>query len=105
MINKLQDLRRKLKSDMSYLKRRIVKPALPKNPDGKVLVHVGCGEKNAPGFINVDARPLARVHVVTDDITSLVDFDSDTADLVYMCHILEHVKNDDRKNEAAHHNK
>ncbi len=70
---------------------------MPKNSDGKVLVHVGCGEKNVPGFINVDARPLAHIHVVTDDITSLADFETGTVDLVYMCHILEHIKRSDLK--------
>ncbi|HUV63963.1 MAG TPA: methyltransferase domain-containing protein [Sedimentisphaerales bacterium] len=95
MRKKLKELRRKIKRQLSCLKRRFVEPPLPKNPDGEVLVHIGCGEKNAPGFINVDARPLAHVHVVTDDITSLADFETGTVDLVYMCHILEHIKRDD----------
>lgn len=105
MINKLQDLRRKLKSELSYLKRRMVKPPLPNNSDGKILVHVGCGEKNAPGFINVDARPLAHVHLVTDDITSLADFENGTVDLIYTCHLMEHIRTHDRKNEPINHNK
>lgn len=71
-----------------------MKPAFPKNSDGKVLIHIGCGETNSPEFINVDARPLAHVHIVTDDITSLPDFNTGTVDLVYMCHILEHIKRD-----------
>lgn len=94
----LKELRRKLKLRASFLKRQLVEPPLPKNRDGMVLVHIGCGEKNVPGFINVDARPLAHVHVVTDDITSLTDFQTGTADLVYMCHVLEHIKYDDLKN-------
>lgn len=93
----LKELRRGLKLRLSSLKRRLVEPPLPKNSDGEVLVHVGCGEKNAPGFINVDARPLAHVHVVTDNITSLANFRTGTVDLVYMCHVLEHIKNDDLK--------
>ena len=95
MQKRLKELRRRLKRQLSYLKRRLIEPPLPENSDGKVLVHIGCGEKNAPGFINVDARPLAHVHVVTDDITSLADFETGTVDLVYMCHILEHIKRDD----------
>jgi predicted SAM-dependent methyltransferase len=77
------------------MKRRVVKPALPKNSDGKVLVHIGCGTTNSPEFINIDARPLAHVHIVTSEITSLADFDSGTVDLVYMCHVLEHIKKGD----------
>ncbi|MHC4105417.1 MAG: hypothetical protein ACYSR9_10785, partial [Planctomycetota bacterium] len=59
---KLKELRRRLKLQMSMVKRQIVKPSLPKNSDGKVLIHVGCGKTNSPEFINVDARPLAHVH-------------------------------------------
>jgi len=70
---------------------------LPKNSDGKVLVHIGCGSKNSPEFINVDARPFPHVHIITDDITALPDFHDATVDLVYMCHILEHIKQDSLK--------
>jgi predicted SAM-dependent methyltransferase len=94
----LYALRRRLKLQLSCLKRRIFKPALPKNSDGKVLVHVGCGTTNSPEFINVDARPLAHVHIATSEITSLADFASGTVDLVYMCHVLEHIKKGDLTN-------
>ena len=98
MRKKLHKLRKRLKLQLSFFKRWLVKPALPKNSDGKVLVHIGCGEKNSPEFINVDARPLAHIHIITDDITSLPDFDDGTVDLVYMCHTLEHIKRKDLKN-------
>jgi len=94
----LKKLRKKSKLQLSFLKRRIVKPAFPRNSDGKVLVHIGCGKKNSPEFINVDAQAFAHVHIVTDDITSLADFRDGTVDLVYMCHILEHIKRNDLKN-------
>ena len=97
MRQSLYALRRKLKVQLSCLKRQIVKPAIPKNSDGKVLLHIGCGATNSPEFINVDARPLAHVHIATDDITSLADFGTGTVDLVYMCHILEHIKSSDLK--------
>ena len=97
MLREWQKFRKKLKLRLSFAKRRLVKPSLPKNHDGKVLVHIGCGKKNSPEFINVDARPFAHVHIVTDDITSLPDFSDGTVDLVYMCHILEHIKRNDLK--------
>ena len=97
MLKEWQKFRKKLKLRLSFAKRRLVKPSLPKNHDGKVLVHIGCGKKNSPEFINVDARPFAHVHIVTDDITSLPDFSDGTVDLVYMCHILEHIKRNDLK--------
>ena len=97
MCEKLKELRRRLKLQLSMVKRQIVKPTLPNNSDGRLLVHIGCGKTNSPEFINVDARPLAHIHIVTDDITSLPDFDNGTVDLVYMCHILEHIKRNDLK--------
>lgn len=88
----LKHIRRKIKLKLSFAKRHIVNPSFPKNPDGKVLVHIGCGKINSPEFINIDAQPYSHVHIVTDDISSLPDIKSETVDLVYMCHILEHFK-------------
>jgi predicted SAM-dependent methyltransferase len=34
---------------------------------------------------------------VTDDITSLADFETGTVDLIYMCHVLEHIRRNDLK--------
>ena len=64
---------------------------LPKTPDGKVLFHIGCGEINSPEFINIDARKDKHIHIVTRNIFRLWMIPSNTADLIYMCHILEHV--------------
>ena len=89
--------RKRLKTRLSFVKRRLIKPPLPENSNGKVLVHIGCGKKNSPEFINIDAQPFAHVHIVTDDITSMSDFGDGTVDLVYMCHILEHIKRNDLK--------
>ena len=75
---KLRELRRKLNRQLSCLKRRLREPPLPENSDGKVLVHIGCGKKNSPEFINIDAQPFAHVHIVTDDITSMSDFGDGT---------------------------
>ena len=92
MTKQLKQLRKKLKLQMLFAKRSLVKPSFPKNPDGKVLVHIGCGKINSPEFINIDAQPFPHIHIVTDDITSLPDLESETVDLVYMCHIVEHFK-------------
>ena len=97
MLKKVYELRKKLKLQLSFLKRRLVKPSLPTNDDGKVLLHIGCGEINSPEFINIDARPLAHIHIVTSDITNLSDFGDSSVDLVYMCHILEHIKRNELK--------
>jgi predicted SAM-dependent methyltransferase len=88
----LKDIRRNLKQKLSFLTRRLRTPALPRNEGGKVLLHIGCGKINSPEFINVDALPYAHVHVVTAQIAELSQFADESVDLVYMCHILEHIK-------------
>ncbi|OQW79959.1 MAG: hypothetical protein BVN35_00850 [Proteobacteria bacterium ST_bin11] len=66
----------------------------PKSKDGKTLFHIGCGDINSPEFINIDARKKDHIHIVTSNIFRLWMIPSNTADLVYMCHILEHVPRD-----------
>lgn len=71
--------------------RRFITPRLPHNEDGKVLIHIGCGEFNDTRFINVDTRPGWHIHVV-DTIQNIHQvFPKNYADLIYACHILEHV--------------
>jgi predicted SAM-dependent methyltransferase len=94
----LRKLRRKLKMQLSFLRRRLIEPALPKNSGGKVLLHIGCGKINSPEFVNIDAQPFPHVHIISDNITSLEDFAEAAVDLVYMCHILEHIKRRELKN-------
>jgi len=71
--------------------RLIKKPKLPQNQDGKVLIHIGCGEYNDPRYINVDTRPGFHIHYA--DSIENVDhlFSREYADLIYACHVLEHV--------------
>lgn len=88
----LKRLRRKLKRQLSFLKRRFIKPPPPRNSGDKVLLHIGCGRKNSPEFINIDAQPYAHVHVVTDNLGQLSDFEVGSVDLIYMCHVLEHIR-------------
>ncbi|MHC4397675.1 MAG: class I SAM-dependent methyltransferase [Planctomycetota bacterium] len=60
----------------------------------KILLNIGCGSKRYPGFINVDAVDAPHVDYVTDNLKKM-PFDSNYADLVYMCHVLEHIKRED----------
>ena len=63
--------------------------AAPK--DGRVLVHLGCGERYIPGFVHVDIRPLPHVDIVAP-IDRLEAFQDGSVDLIYNCHVLEHVR-------------
>jgi predicted SAM-dependent methyltransferase len=63
---------------------------LPQNTDGSVLIHLGCGYQNDPRYINVDGEPLPHVHYV-GPVEKLPMFRANYADLVYACHVLEHI--------------
>lgn len=53
-------------------------------------LHLGCASKHIDGFVNVDVRELDGVDVI-DNIITLEKFENDTADLIYVSHVLEHV--------------
>lgn len=70
------------------LRRRGKKP--PPGQD-KVLIHIGCGVFNDKRYINVDTRPGWHIdHVESIENFSRL-FPPDYADLIYACHVLEHV--------------
>jgi len=63
----------------------------PATTDGRRLLHVGCGDINSPDFINLDARPMPHVHIVSKNIFQLRMIPDACLDMVYMSHVLEHV--------------
>lgn len=59
-------------------------------PAGDVLrLHLGCGDVDYPGFVNLDARPQPHVHHV-QRIDRLKAFADDSVSLIYVSHCLEH---------------
>lgn len=81
----------RVKRDIGFVRRRFVSPPRPRNAGGPLLIHLGCGTIDSPEFVNVDALAYPHVHFVRDNITDLSIFESGSADLIYMCHVLEHV--------------
>ena len=86
---------RRLQKSVRDLARKILWKArlgrYPKTADGKRLLHIGCGDINSPGFINLDARAMPHVHIVSRNIFKLDMIPNDSLDMVYMSHVLEHV--------------
>lgn len=56
-------------------------------PHKRVKLHVGCGEKIWPGFVNIDAH--GEPDVVSD--CRKLPFDDDHADEIHSIHFVEHV--------------
>lgn len=72
------------------VKKAVFRPPLPASPDGLVRVNLGCGPIDIPGYVNVDMLPLPHVHYVCG-VQRLNVFADASIDLLYACHVLEHV--------------
>lgn len=70
--------------------RVLWRPRFPEIYEGKLLLHLGCGNINKPGFINIDAIPKPHVHYVRA-IDNLSLFKNNTIYLIYASHCLEHI--------------
>lgn len=75
---------------ISPMIRRVHPPSVPVNKDDKIYIHLGCGLINSPGFINVDFFPFSHIHYVSH-IEDLSVFSNKYADLIYACHVFEHM--------------
>ncbi len=72
------------------LKSIVYHKKYPQNQNGKVYIHLGCGEINSKGYINVDGRAFPHIHHISN-VTNLSMFKDSFADLIYASHVLEHL--------------
>lgn len=58
----------------------------------KICLHVGCGKHKivGGGWFNIDVRPEVNPDIVTSAV-HLEMFEDESVDLVYACHVLEHL--------------
>lgn len=54
-----------------------------------IKVHLGSGGVNIQGWINIDARNLPHIHLVTKNF-GLEEFVDGSISEIYLCHVLEH---------------
>jgi SAM-dependent methyltransferase len=52
-------------------------------------LHLGCGPKYLPGFVNIDANPLQKPDLWLD-VRCGLPFAADSVDSIYSTHMIEH---------------
>jgi predicted SAM-dependent methyltransferase len=60
-------------------------------------VHIGSGNIDLKGWINIDGRDFDHIHIVSDNL-DLNEFSNNAISEIYMCHIIEHVSFADVEN-------
>lgn len=63
--------------------------AVPKG----LRVHLGAGEINLQGWVNIDARDFGHIHSQTTSL-DLHEFADGAVSIIYTCHVLEHLSFD-----------
>ncbi len=58
-------------------------------------LHIGCGHVILPKWVNLDIQPNKGVQII-DDARNLNKIEDESCDIIYACHILEHIS----RNEA-----
>lgn len=64
-------------------------------PESKLQLNIGCGNKKIPGFINIDSREETNPDLVCDLFSVDDYFKPKSVDLIYLCHVLEHLQRND----------
>lgn len=57
-------------------------------------LNVGCGNKKIHGFVNLDGRAECNPDAVCDILELPQYFPKDSIDLIYACHVIEHIPKD-----------
>ncbi|MFZ1987930.1 MAG: methyltransferase domain-containing protein [Minisyncoccia bacterium] len=72
------------------LKYAFARESFPKNAGGKTYLNLGAGDTVSKEFVNIDAVPFRRTHLIAD-IQNLYMFPDNSVDMVYGSHVAEHI--------------
>lgn len=84
----LRDILRFLMFHLRRMLWPLRRSPLPKNSDGRVLLHIGSGSLDDKRFINIDIQPYRTIHYLGDG--RRIGFHSSSVDVIYASHVLEH---------------
>ncbi len=71
----------------NYYLRRLMMSGRASN--GTSNLHLGCGTKYLPGFVNIDGNPFNKLDLWLD-VRNGLPFPSNTVDSIYSTHMFEH---------------
>ncbi len=78
----------------NYFVRRYL--VTPRGENGATHLHLGCGTKYLPGFLNLDANLFNKIDVWID-VRNGLPFRANSADSIYSTHMFEHFYPDELK--------
>ena len=81
---------RKLSLFVRIIRTKKNSPIQTKIVTDKPKIHIGCGHINLAGWINIDARHMPHVHIVSRDL-DLDEFTDASIGEIYLSHMLEHI--------------
>ena len=67
---------------------------------GQIKLHLGCGGRILPGYVNIDVQPIRGVDVVAD-VARLPVADG-SVDFIYSCAVIEHFGRREWRGVLAH---
>ena len=92
-MNNISILKSKLKNVIRLflnLRKLINNPApIYTNRTNGIRLHLGSGNVNLQGWINIDARKDSHIHILEKDF-KLEAFADNSISEIYLCHVLEH---------------
>lgn len=59
-------------------------------------LYLGCGNKYIETFVNIDIMKESKADIISD-VRTLKEFDNNSIDLIYSCHMIEHVSRHEYK--------
>lgn len=80
----------------AFKNRKLPEPIFLNHNMPGIKIHIGPGDINLQGWINIDARHFSHIHIVSDNI-NLDEFTDNSISEIYLCHVLEHVSFDEAK--------
>ena len=94
MYNMIKSFIKRLRKAFLWIKvffkhRNNPPPIYPSNNSPGLKIHLGPGEINLQGWINIDARQFSHTHLKTNAL-NLKEFSDGSVSEIYLCHVLEH---------------